>query len=130
MSPLAKPDFASQVGNTSLLYLRGPSEATGCHIYAKAEYQNPGGSIKDRAALAILQAAEKAGELVPGEPGVIVEGTAGNTGIGLTLAGTSRGYRTLIVMADNNSQEKKDALRAMGATLLEVPQVPFSNPNN
>jgi len=106
------------------------SEETGCEILAKAEYENAGGSIKDRPALAILQAAEASGALVHGEPGWIVEGTAGNTGIGLALAGASRGYRTLVVLADNNSAEKKAALRALGATLLEVPMVPFSNPNN
>lgn len=129
-TPLSAPSFASMVGNTSLIYLRHLSAATGCAIYGKAEFENPGGSIKDRPALAIVAAAEAAGELVPGEEGWIVEGTAGNTGIGLTLAGASRGYKTIIVMADNNSQEKKDYLRSLGAILIEVPMVPFKNPNN
>jgi cysteine synthase A len=123
-------DFASLVGNTSLIRLRGISESTGCNIYAKAEYENPGGSIKDRPACAIIDAAEKNGDLVRGEPGWIVEGTAGNTGLGLALVGASRGYRTLVVLADNNSEEKKQALRAVGAVLIEVPMVPFKNPNN
>lgn len=130
-SPLySGSSFASLVGNTPLILLRGLSTQTGCRIYGKAEYANPGGSIKDRAACAILQAAEASGALVHGKPGWIVEGTAGNTGIGLTLAGAARGYRTLVVLASNNSQEKKDALRSLGATLLEVPMVPFSNNNN
>ena len=122
--------FSSLVGRTPLVRLRSLSELTGCEVLAKAEYANPGGSIKDRAALAILRGAEAAGQLVPGKPGWIVEGTAGNTGVGLTLAGAERGYRTIVVLAANNSQEKKDALRSIGATLLEVPMVPFSNPNN
>ena len=107
VSPLAASSFSALIGGTSLIYLRHISEATGCAIYGKAEYENPGGSIKDRPALGIIQDAEAAGELVHGEPGFIVEGTAGNTGIGLTLIGASRGYKTIIVMADNNSQEKK-----------------------
>jgi cysteine synthase A len=122
--------FASLVGHTSLIRLRRLSEATGCEVLAKAEYENAGGSIKDRPALAILQAAEASGALVHGQAGWIVEGTAGNTGIGLALAGASRGYRTLVVLADNNSDEKKAALRGIGATVIEVPMVPFSNPNN
>ena len=130
-SPLySGSSFASLVGNTPLILLRGLSAVTGCRIYGKAEYTNPGGSIKDRAACAILEAAEASGALVHGKPGWIVEGTAGNTGIGLTLAGAARGYRTLVVLASNNSQEKKDALRSLGATLLEVPMVPFANSNN
>jgi cysteine synthase A len=122
--------FIQAVGNTSLLYLRGPSEVTGCHIYGKAEYENPGGSIKDRAAMGIIKAAEKDGILRYREAGLIVEGTAGNTGIGLALLGNSRGYRTIIVIADTQSDGKKNLLRWCGAELLEVPAVPFKNPNN
>lgn len=129
-SPLSVTSFSALVGNTPLLHLRHLSEASGCNIYAKAEFANPGGSIKDRAALSIIQAAEAAGQLVQGQPGWIVEGTAGNTGLGLTLVGASRGYRTLVVVPANNSQEKKDALRNLGATLVEIPQVGYSSPNN
>jgi cysteine synthase A len=116
------------VGNTPLIKLRRLSELTGCHIYGKAEFLNPGGSVKDRAALAIILDAERRGALRPG--GVIVEGTAGNTGIGLTLVGNARGYRTVIVIPETQSQEKKDTLRLGGATLYEVPAVPYKNPNN
>lgn len=123
-------DFADAVGNTALIRLRGPSEATGCEIYGKAEFQNPGGSVKDRAALQIVLEAEEQGILTPGEPGIIVEGTAGNTGIGLTHMGNSRGYQTVIVIGANQSQEKKDALVNAGAQLVEVPAVPYKNPNN
>jgi len=122
--------FSAAVGNTDLIRLKGPSEATGCEIYGKAEFQNPGGSIKDRAAVSILDDAEARGILVRGKPGIIVEGTAGNTGIGLTLAGNERGYRTVICIANTQSQEKKDTLRWCGADLIEVPAVPFKNPNN
>jgi cysteine synthase A len=118
------------VGNTSLIRLRGPSEATGCEILAKCEWENPGGSIKDRAAVWMVKEAEEQGILVPGEPGIIVEGTAGNTGIGLSAVGNARGYKTIIVIADTQSQEKKNTLRWGGAQLLEVPAVPFKNPLN
>jgi cysteine synthase B len=120
--------FVSTIGNTPLIKLRAVSQATGCDIYGKAEFLNPGGSVKDRAALAIVLDAEKRGVLRPG--GVIVEGTAGNTGIGLSLVGNARGYRTVIVIPNTQSQEKKDAIRGAGATLYEVPAVPYKNPNN
>ena len=117
------------IGNTPLVKLKKASELTGCHIYGKAEYCNPGGSVKDRAALWIVKDAEERGILEPGR-GTIVEGTAGNTGIGLSLVGNARGYRTIICIADTQSKEKKDTLRWSGATLLEMPAVPFKNPNN
>ncbi|MFM9885063.1 MAG: cysteine synthase A [Burkholderiales bacterium] len=120
--------FLDTVGNTPLIRLVRLSEQTGCEILGKAEFLNPGGSVKDRAALAIVLDAEKRGVLRPG--GVIVEGTAGNTGIGLALVANARGYRTVIVIPDTQSQEKKDTLRLSGATLYEVPAVPYSNPNN
>ncbi|HSI06515.1 MAG: cysteine synthase A [Myxococcota bacterium] len=120
--------FISTIGNTPLIKLRAVSQATGCDIYGKAEFLNPGGSVKDRAALAIVLDAEKRGVLRPG--GVIVEGTAGNTGIGLSLVGNARGYRTVIVIPNTQSQEKKDSIRGAGATLHEVPAVPYKNPNN
>ncbi|MBV9827992.1 MAG: cysteine synthase A [Alphaproteobacteria bacterium] len=120
--------FVGTIGNTPLIKLRHASEATGCTILGKAEFLNPGGSIKDRAALAIIMDAEKRGVLRPG--GVIVEGTAGNTGIGLALVGKARGYRTVIVMPETQSQEKKDMLLLCGADLRLVPQVPYSDPNN
>ncbi len=123
-----KDGFVATVGNTPLIRLRAASEATGCDIYGKAEFLNPGGSVKDRAALAIITDAEKKGLLRPG--GVIVEGTAGNTGIGLALVGNARGYRTVIVMPETQSQEKKDMLRLCGADLRLVPAVPYANPNN
>ena len=116
------------IGNTPLIRLRRVSELTGCEILGKAEFMNPGQSVKDRAALFIIRDAEKKGLLKPG--GVIVEGTAGNTGIGLTVVGKALGYRTVIVIPDTQSQEKKDALRLLGAELLEVPAVPYRNPNN
>jgi cysteine synthase len=116
------------IGNTPLIRLRGPSEATGCNVLGKAEFLNPGGSVKDRAALYMILDAEKRGVLKPG--GVIVEGTAGNTGIGLALVGNARGYRTVIVMPNSQSQEKKDLLRLCGAELREVPAVPFRDPGN
>lgn len=122
--------FACAVGNTSLIKLNGPSKLTGCNIYGKAEYENPGGSVKDRAARFIITKAEEEGRLTPGKPGIIIEGTAGNTGIGLTLMGNSRGYRTVISIAENQSIEKKNTLRHAGADLIEVPPVPFSNPNH
>lgn len=123
-----KEGFVGTVGNTPLIKLRAASEATGCNIYGKAEFLNPGGSVKDRAALAIITDAENKGLLRPG--GVIVEGTAGNTGIGLALVANARGYRTVIVMPETQSQEKKDMLRLCGADLRLVPAAPYANPNN
>jgi cysteine synthase len=120
--------FVGTIGNTPLIRLRGPSEATGCNVLGKAEFLNPGGSVKDRAALYITLDAEERGLLKPG--GVIVEGTAGNTGIGLALVGNARGYRTVIVIPETQSQEKKDMLRLCGAELREVPAVPYKDPNN
>jgi cysteine synthase A len=120
--------FIGSIGNTPLIRLRQASEQTGCEILGKAEFLNPGGSVKDRAALFIVRDAEKRGELRPG--GVIVEGTAGNTGIGLALVGNALGYRSVIIIPDTQSQEKKDMLRLCGAELIEVPAVPYSNPNN
>lgn len=116
------------IGNTPLIELKGPSAATGCRILGKAEFMNPGQSVKDRAALAIIRDAEARGLLKPG--GVIVEGTAGNTGIGLALVGNALGYRTVIVIPDTQSQEKKDMIRLAGAELIEVPAAPYANPNN
>ncbi len=120
--------FVGTIGNTPLVRLRHVSEATGCDILGKAEFLNPGGSVKDRAAWAIVKDAEDKGRLRPG--GVIVEGTAGNTGIGLALVGRARGYRTVIVIPETQSQEKKDMLRLCGAELREVPAVPYRDPNN
>jgi cysteine synthase A len=120
--------FVDSIGNTPLIRLRRASEATGCTILGKAEFLNPGGSVKDRAALAIVADAEAKGLLRPG--GVIVEGTAGNTGIGLALVGNARGYRTVIVIPDTQSQEKKDMLRLCGADLREVPAAPYRDPGN
>jgi cysteine synthase A len=116
------------VGNTPLIKLKRASEATGCTILGKAEFLNPGQSVKDRAALFIIQDAVARGELRPG--GVIVEGTAGNTGIGIALVGNALGFRSVIVIPDTQSQEKKDMLRLAGATLVEVPAVGYANPNN
>ena len=116
------------VGNTPLIRLRRASDLTGCTILGKAEFLNPGGSVKDRAALYIIRDAEDRGALEPG--GLIVEGTAGNTGIGLALVGNARGYRTLIVIPETQSQEKKDMLRLCGATLEEVPAAPYRDPGN
>jgi cysteine synthase len=116
------------IGNTPLIRLERVSAATGCTILGKAEFMNPGQSVKDRAALFIIEDAVKKGELRPG--GVIVEGTAGNTGIGLALVGNALGYRSVIVIPETQSQEKKDTLRLCGAELIEVPAVPYSNPNN
>ena len=120
--------FVGSVGNTPLIKLRRASEETGCTILGKAEFLNPGGSVKDRAALAIIKDAEERGLLRPG--GVIVEGTAGNTGIGLALVGNARGYRTVIVMPETQSQEKKDMLLLCGVDLRLVPAVPYANPMN
>ena len=116
------------IGNTPLIKLRRASEETGCEILGKAEFMNPGQSVKDRAGLFIIRDAEKRGLLQPG--GVIVEGTAGNTGIGLTLVAKALGYRTVIVIPETQSQEKKDTIRLLGAELIEVPAVPYKNPNN
>ncbi len=120
--------FIGTIGQTPLIELRAASKATGCRILGKAEFLNPGGSVKDRAAWAIVKDAEEKGLLKPG--GAIVEGTAGNTGIGLALVGCARGYRTVIVIPDTQSQEKKDMLRLCGAELHEVPAVPYKDPNN
>ena len=125
---MIRNDFLATVGNTPLIKLRKASEQTGCNILGKAEFMNPGGSVKDRAAKAIILDAEKSGLLKPG--GVIVEGTAGNTGIGLALVGNSLGYRTVIVIPETQSQEKKDMLRLCGADLREVPAVPYRDENN
>ena len=121
-------DLADTVGNTPLIRLNKASEMTGCEILGKAEFLNPGQSIKDRAALYIIRDAEAKGLLRPG--GTIVEGTAGNTGIGLALVGASLGYKTVIVIPETQSQEKKDMLRLAGAELVQVPAAPYSNPNN
>ncbi|MEE8280664.1 MAG: cysteine synthase A [Alphaproteobacteria bacterium] len=120
--------FLGTIGNTPLIRLNRVSDETGCEILGKAEFLNPGGSVKDRAALFIVRDAEERGLLKPG--GVIVEGTAGNTGIGLALVGNARGYRSVIVIPDTQSQEKKDMLRLCGAELIEVPAVPYADPNN
>ena len=125
---MIRSDFLDAVGNTPLIKLRKASELTGCNILGKAEFMNPGGSVKDRAAKAIVLDAEARGLLRPG--GVIVEGTAGNTGIGLALVANSLGYRTVIVIPDTQSQEKKDMLRLCGSDLREVPAVPYSDENN
>src|SRR5471032_149864 len=116
------------IGHTPLIKLKHASDVTGCTILGKAEFMNPGGSVKDRAGRQMILEAEARGELRPG--GLVVESTAGNTGIGLALVAGARGYRTLIVIPDTQSQEKKDMLRLCGAELLEVPAVPFANPNN
>ncbi len=120
--------FVGTIGNTPLIRLDRLSDLTRCEILGKAEFLNPGSSVKDRAAWAIIKDAEENGRIRPG--GVIVEGTAGNTGIGLALVGRARGYRTVIVIPDTQSQEKKDMLRLAGADLREVPAVPYKNPNN
>jgi cysteine synthase A len=121
-------DVVAAVGNTPLIKLRRASEETGCLILGKAEFMNPGQSVKDRAALFIIQDAVKKGQLRPG--GTIVEGTAGNTGIGLTVVGNALGFRSVIVIPETQSQEKKDTLRLLGAQLVEVPALPYKNPNN
>ncbi|MDD9909972.1 MAG: cysteine synthase A [Ahrensia sp.] len=116
------------IGNTPLIRLNKISDETGCEILGKAEFLNPGQSVKDRAALSIIRQAEREGKIRPG--GIIVEGTAGNTGIGLAMVGNALGYRSVIVIPDTQSQEKKDAIRAFGAELIEVPAKPYRNPNN
>ena len=121
-------DLASVIGNTPLIKLRQASEETGCTILGKAEFLNPGQSVKDRAALSIIKSAVNAGHLKPG--GTIVEGTAGNTGIGLALVGASMGFKTVIVIPETQSKEKKDMIRLAGAELIEVPAVPYKNANN
>ena len=123
-----KDDFIQSIGNTPLIKLKAASEITGCNIYGKAEYLNPGGSVKDRAALALIRDAEQKKLISKG--GIIVEGTAGNTGIGLCLIGNSLGYKTIIVMNDNQTQEKKDTLRNIGADLKLVPPKPYKDENN
>ncbi|HEX5281184.1 MAG TPA: cysteine synthase A [Micropepsaceae bacterium] len=123
-----KNDVLAAIGDTPLIRLRGPSELTGCEILGKAEFMNPGQSVKDRAALFIIQDALKSGRLRPG--GTVVEGTAGNTGIGIAVVGNALGLKSVIVIPDTQSQEKKDALRLLGAALVEVPAVPYKDPNN
>ena len=123
-----RPSVIEAIGNTPLIRLRRASELTGCEIWGKAEFMNPGQSVKDRAALAIIRDAESKGLLSPG--GLIVEGTAGNTGIGLAMVGRALGYRSAIVIPRTQSQEKKDALRLLGAELIEVDAVPYANPGN
>ncbi len=125
---MAAQSFLDLVGNTPLIKLRAASKLTGCEIYGKAEFLNPGGSVKDRAAKAIIEAAEANGSLREG--GTIIEGTAGNTGISLAMAGNSRGYKTIIVMPETQSQEKKDALHIANADLRLVPALPFRDPGN
>ena len=121
-------DVVEAIGNTPLIKLRHASEATGCTILGKAEFMNPGQSVKDRAGKWMILEAEKRGELKPG--GLVVEATAGNTGIGLAVVASARGYRTLIVIPETQSQEKKDMLRLCGAELVEVPALPYANPNS
>ena len=128
VAPRVASNVLDAIGNTPLIRLHRASEATGCEILAKAEFMNPGQSVKDRAALWIVRDAERRGLLRPG--GRIVEGTAGNTGIGLAMVGTALGYRTTIVIPRTQSQEKKDAIRLMGADLVEVDAVPYANPMN
>lgn len=128
IAPSIRANTLDLIGNTPLVRLAGPSEAAGCDIYGKCEFDNPGGSVKDRAALYIIRDAEARGELQPG--GTVVEGTAGNTGIGIALVANALGYRTIIVMPDNQSQEKMDTLRALGAELVTVPPTKYADPNH
>ena len=123
-----KNNFQDSIGNTPLIKLKAASEITGCNIYGKAEFLNPGGSVKDRAALALIKDAQEKKLISKG--GIVVEGTAGNTGIGLGLLGNSLGYKTIIVMNDNQTQEKKDTLRNLGAELKLVPAKPYKDDNN
>src|SRR6201986_468545 len=125
---MALPDVIAAIGNTPLIRLKHASEQTGCEILGKAEFLNPGQSVKDRAALFIIRDALAKGTLRPG--GTIVEGTAVNTGIGLAVVANAMGFKTVIVIPDTQSQEKKDALRLLGAELIEVPAVPYRDPNN
>jgi cysteine synthase A len=122
------PNSLALIGNTPLVLLKGPSDAAGAEIYGKCEFANPGASVKDRAALSIIEDAEARGLIAPG--GTIVEGTAGNTGIGLALVANAKGYRTIIVMPETQSREKMDTLRALGAELVLVPAAPYSNPGH
>jgi len=126
--PQAQPSTLDLIGNTPLVLLKGPSDAAGCEIWGKCEFANPGASVKDRAALWIVRDAEAKGLIQPG--GTIVEGTAGNTGIGLALVANALGYKTVIVMPETQSREKMDTLRALGAELVLVPAAPFSNPGH
>jgi cysteine synthase A len=126
--PAIAGGFVGAIGNTPLIRLRHLSEATGCEILGKAEFQNPGGSVKDRAALALIEDAERSGALRPG--GTIVEGTAGNTGIGLALVGLSKGYKSLFIVPDNFSHEKTDLLKSFGAEVRRVPPKPYKDPEN
>lgn len=125
---IVAPDLPAAIGNTPLIRLRRASEATGCEIWGKAEFMNPGQSVKDRAALWIIRDAVARGALAPG--GTVVEGTAGNTGIGIALVGRAMGFRSVIVIPDTQSQEKKDMIRLAGAELVEVPAVPYRDPDN
>ncbi|MDA3913831.1 cysteine synthase A [Oleiagrimonas sp.] len=125
---ILRPDFAAAIGNTPLIRLRRASESTGCEILGKAEFMNPGGSIKDRTALGLLDDAERRGLVRPG--GTLIEGTAGNTGIGLALVGNSRGYRTIIIMPETQSAEKIAAVRMTGAEVRLVPAVPYKDPGH
>lgn len=126
--PAVYNGFVEAIGNTPLIRLKAASERTGCEIYGKAEFLNPGGSVKDRAAKFLIDGLERDGKLQPG--GTVVEGTAGNTGIGLTYVANAKGYRSVIVIPRTQTQEKKDTLRQAGATLIEVDAKPYSNPNN
>jgi cysteine synthase len=128
LAPAARADTLSLIGNTPLVLLEGPSEAAGCEIWGKCEFANPGASVKDRAALWIVRDAEARGELKPG--GTVIEGTAGNTGIGIALVANALGYKTVIVMPDNQSKEKMDTLRALGAELVTVPPTKYADPNH
>ncbi|MCB2048718.1 MAG: cysteine synthase A [Novosphingobium sp.] len=127
-APVPQRNTLDLIGNTPLVLLKGPSEAAGCEIWGKCEFANPGASVKDRAALFIVRDAEERSELKPG--GTVVEGTAGNTGIGIALVANARGYKTVIVMPDNQSKEKMDTLRALGAQLVLVPPTKFADPNH
>lgn len=122
--------LAGAIGNTPLIRLRRASAATGCEILGKAEFMQPGGSVKDRAALGMIEDAERRGQLVPGQPGIVVEGTAGNTGIGLTLVANARGYRSIIVVPETQSREKLDFLRMIGADLRLIPPKPYRDPGH
>ncbi len=128
IAPAARSDTLALIGHTPLVLLKGPSAAAGCEIWGKCEFANPGASVKDRAALWIVRDAEARGTLLPG--GTIVEGTAGNTGIGIALVANALGYKTIIVMPETQSREKMDTLRALGAELVLVPAAPFSNPGH